>query len=279
MTPITGQQRDVLVVLGAGGMGTAIAERLGAGRTVLLADNDPVALELASRRLTDTGHDVVAQPVDVAVADDVRQLAQVAGDLGPVRQIAHTAGVSPEHASVDDILRVDLLGTALVLEEFRAVVAPGGAAVVIASMAGHLATHQVTTDQELALALVPARELLGMSCTQPRVFSDGPAAYGFAKRASAIRVRAAALQWASRGARVNAISPGIIATPTGFFELAGEYGAIVAKLVSEAPAGRIGTPHDVAHAAEFLLEPGSSYITGVDLLVDGGTMAAVRTGV
>jgi NAD(P)-dependent dehydrogenase (short-subunit alcohol dehydrogenase family) len=276
--PSAGQQRDVLVVLGAGGMGTAIAERLGSGRTVLLADNDLVALELASRRLTDTGHDVVAQAVDVAVADDVRQLAQVAGDLGPVRQIAHTAGVSPEHASVADILRVDLLGTALVLEEFRAVVAPGGAAVVIASMAGHLATHQVTQDQELALALVPAAELLGMSCTQPAVFSDGPSAYGFAKRACAVRVRAAALQWAARGARVNAISPGIIATPMSHRELAGEYGAIVAKLVSEAPAGRIGTPHDVARAAEFLLDPGSSYITGVDLLVDGGTMAAVRTG-
>jgi NAD(P)-dependent dehydrogenase (short-subunit alcohol dehydrogenase family) len=271
-------QPDVLVVLGAGGMGTAIAERLGPGRTVLLADNDPVALELATRRLADGGHDVVPQPVDVSDAADVRQLAQVAGDLGPVRQIAHTAGVSPEDASIADILRVDLLGTALVLEEFRTVVAPGGSCVVIASMAGHLGTHQVTPDQELALALVSAGELLAMSCTRPAVFADGPAAYGFAKRACAIRVRAAALQWGVRGARVNAISPGIVATPMAHRELAGEYGAIVAKLVSEAPAGRIGTPHDVAHAAEFLLDPSSSYITGIDLLVDGGTMAAVRTG-
>ena len=277
--PVTAQQRDVLVVIGAGGLGTAIAERLGSGRTVLLADHDPVALELASRRLTGTGHDVVAQPVDVAEAGDVRRLAQVAGDLGPVRQIACTAGVSPEHASVEEILRVDLLGTALVLEAFLAVVAPGGAAVVVASMAGHLATHQMTPDQELALALVPAGELLAMSCTQPAVFLDGPAAYGFATRASAIRVRAAALQWAARGARVNAISPGIVATPAAGRTPAGEYDAIVAKLVSEAPAGRVGTPHDVAHAAEFLLDPASSYITGVDLLVDGGTMAAVRTGV
>jgi NAD(P)-dependent dehydrogenase (short-subunit alcohol dehydrogenase family) len=145
-------------------------------------------------------------------------------------------------------------------------------------MAGHLATHQVTQDQELALALVPAAELLGMSCTQPAVFSDGPAAYGFAKRAGAIRVRAAALQWAARGARVNAISPGIVATPMAHRELEGEYGPMVAKLVADAPAGRIGTPHDVAHAAAFLLDPASSYVTGIDLLVDGGTMAAVRTG-
>jgi NAD(P)-dependent dehydrogenase (short-subunit alcohol dehydrogenase family) len=271
-------QRDVLVVVGAGGMGAAIADRLGPGRTVLLADVDPVALELAARRLADGGHDVVAQHCDVADEADVRQLARVAADLGPVRQVAHTAGVSPETATVAEILRVDLLGTAWVLEAFGAVVAPGGAGVVVASMAGHLATHAVTADQELALAVVPPGELLGMSCTQVPVFADPTTAYGFAKRASAIRVRAAALQWAKRGARVNSISPGIVATPMAFRELDGRYGPMVAKLVADAPAGRIGTPHDVAHAAAFLLDAGSSYVTGIDLLVDGGTMAAIRTG-
>jgi NAD(P)-dependent dehydrogenase (short-subunit alcohol dehydrogenase family) len=275
---VTVHQRDVLAVTGSGGMGTAIAERLGAGRTVLLGDRDPAALELAALRLTGVGHDVVTHVVDVTDAAEVRQFAQVAADLGPVRQIAHTVGVSPQEAPVADILRIDLLGAARVLEEFQPVVAPGGACVVVASMAGHIVTQALTERDERALATTPADELLDLEATRAGRFTDGPEAYGFAKRACALRVQAAALHWAERGARVNAISPGIVATPMGHRELDGPYGSIVGKLVTMAPAGRIGTPQDVAHVAAFLLDPATSFVTGVDLLVDGGVVAALRIG-
>jgi NAD(P)-dependent dehydrogenase (short-subunit alcohol dehydrogenase family) len=275
---VTVVQRDVLVVTGAGGMGTAIAERLGAGRTVLLGDRDPAALELAALRLSGVGHDVVTHVVDVTDDAEVRQLARVAADLGPVRQIAHTVGVSPQEAPIADILAIDLLGMARVLEVFGPVVAPGGACVVIASMAGHIVTSPLGPADERRLATVPADELLGLEAAQPGRFTDGPEAYGFAKRVCTLRVQAAALLWAERGARVNAISPGIVATPMGHRELDGPYGSIVGKLVTMAPAGRIGTPQDVAHAAAFLLDPATSFVTGVDLLVDGGVVAALRIG-
>jgi NAD(P)-dependent dehydrogenase (short-subunit alcohol dehydrogenase family) len=275
---VTTAQRDVLVVTGSGGIGSAIAERLGAGRTVLIGDRDPAALEIAALRLSGVGHDVVTHVVDVTDAGDVAQFARVAADLGPVRQIAHTVGVSPQEAPVTDILAIDLLGAARVLEAFQPVVAPGGACVVIASMAGHVVSTSLTAGEERALATVPADELLDLPVAQAARFTDGPEAYGFAKRACALRVQAAALAWAERGARVNAISPGIVATPMGHRELDGPYGPIVRKLVDIAPAGRIGTPQDVAHVAAFLLDPASSFVTGIDLLADGGVVAALRIG-
>jgi meso-butanediol dehydrogenase/(S,S)-butanediol dehydrogenase/diacetyl reductase len=183
--------RDVLVVVGAGCMGTAVAERLGAGRTVLLGDRDEEVLEAAARRLEDAAYDVVAEPVDVTDGASVRRFARLAGDLGPVRQLAHAVGVTPGTASVELILRVNLLGCARVLEEFETVVATGGSAVVVAGVAAHQGRHDMTPDQELALALVPADELLEMSCTHPAAFPDRQTAYAFTKHANRMRVRAA----------------------------------------------------------------------------------------
>lgn len=233
-----------------------------------LADFNVATLDAAASALRGDGYSVVAQQVDVSSRSSVHALAATAAESGAVTQVAHTAGLSPVQAPVDAILRVDLLGAGFVLEEFAAVVASGGAGVVIASMAGH--GVRLPVEQERLLATTPVESLLGL----PFLGSLDPAsAYSIAKRANRLQVQAAAGAWGLRGARINAISPGVIATPMGQEELAGVHGDRMRAMISSAPTGRVGTPQDIAAAAEFLLSPAASFVTGTDLLVDGGVIA------
>lgn len=268
---------DVLVVIGTGGMGQVIARRLGPGRAVLLADVNEDALQSSADALRRDGHQVTSRRVDVSSRDSVAGLAEAARSLGPVAQVAHTAGLSPAQATARAILAVDLLGTALVLEELGRVVAPGGAGVVIASMAGHL-TPPLSADQEGQLANSPADELLSLPFASPEEVTDPGSAYALAKRANVLRVQAASSSWGQRGARINSISPGVISTSMGHQELESEVGPFMRAMVSASATGRIGTPDDIAAAAAFLLGPDASFVTGTDLLVDGGVVAAVRAG-
>ena len=214
-----------------------------------------------------------ARSVDVSSAQSVGTLAQQAAALGSVTHVAHTAGLSPSQAPAAAILAVDLLGVALVLDEFAKVIAPGGAGVVIASMAGHI-FPPLTPEQERAVTQTPAQELLGLpfisELTEPAL------AYGVAKRANRIQVQAASKVWGQRGARINSISPGIISTPMGQQELASPVGDGMRAMTAASAAGRVGTPDDIASAAAFLLGQDASFITGADLLVDGGVTAAMR---
>jgi NAD(P)-dependent dehydrogenase (short-subunit alcohol dehydrogenase family) len=268
---------DVLVITGAGGIGQAIARRLGSGSQVLLADfNEAILLDAADRLRAD-GFDVVTQPVDVSKRVSVRELAARAAAFGPVRRIVHTAGLSPVQASTEAILAVDLLGVAYALEEFGEVVESGGAGVVIASMAGHM-TMPLTPEQERMLARTPADRLGMLPFAQASAFANGGSAYGFAKRANALRVRAASVAWGARGARINSISPGIIATPMGQAELASPSGGAMRAMIDGSAAKRVGTSAEVAAVTEFLLGSSASFITGTDLLVDGGVVAALTTG-
>jgi len=269
--------REVLTILGVGGMGHAIAHRLGAGKTVLLADNNEATLASVTEALSADGHHVESQKVDVSSPESVRELAKRAASLGAVTQVAHTAGLSPAQASAEAILAVDLLGTALVLQEFGEIVAPGGAGVVIASMAGHM-FPPLTTEQEHALAHTPVGGLLSLEFLSPQKISDPGIAYGIAKQANHIRVRAASAHWGRRGARINSISPGIISTPMGQQELASPVGDAMRAMIAASATRRLGTPHDIAAAAAFLLGPEASFITGTDLLVDGGVVAAIKAG-
>ncbi|MFE1690957.1 SDR family oxidoreductase [Streptomyces albidoflavus] len=268
--------RNVVVVIGVGGMGEAIARRQGPGNRLLLADFDEATLAVVAERLRGQGHEVVTQAVDVSSASSVTALAEAAAGLGPVTQVVHTAGLSPVQASPAAVLRVDLLGTALVVEEFGHVVAPGGAGVVIASMAGHMLRTPLTAEQESALAHTPAGELLRLPFADPEALGQG--AYGLAKYGNRLRVQAASAAWGARGARINSVSPGVIATPMGQQELDGASGRTMRAMVAASGAGRLGTPEDIAEAAAFLLGPGASFITGNDLLVDGGVVAALRSG-
>lgn len=269
---------QVVVVVGVGGMGELIAERQGAGKRLLLADFSEASLARVAERLTGNGFDVRTQPVDVSDADSVAALAAAAAEAGEVVQLVHTAGLSPAQASTAAVLRVDLAGVALALEEFGKIIAHGGAGVVIASMAGHFAAGRFPAELEHALITTPARELLSLPIAQPGALPDAGAAYSLAKRANQLRVAAASLAWGERGARVNSISPGVISTPMGQQELASESGAGMRAMIQASGTGRIGTPSDIAAAAAFLLGPESSFITGTDLLVDGGVVAAVRNG-
>ncbi|MEQ0558469.1 SDR family oxidoreductase [Amycolatopsis sp. NEAU-NG30] len=267
--------KDVAVVIGTGGMGRAIARRIGGGRQFLLADFNEDALRSGAELLRGDGHQVTTHVVDVSDAESVRALAQAAAELGPVRYLAHTAGLSPTQAPTEVILKVDLLGTALVLDAFAEVVAPGAAAVVIASMAGH-SVSGLAPEQERLLATAPPGELLDLPFLTPATTNPG-AAYAIAKRANLLRVQAAAGPWGARGARVNAISPGVISTPMGRQELDGESGQAMRALIAMSATGRLGTPDDIAAAAAFLLGPESGFITGADLLVDGGVVATIAT--
>lgn len=267
----------VVVIIGAGGMGAAALRRIGAGATVVLADVDAERLELVSAGARAEGHAVDSQVVDVTDAASVECLAASSAAQGPVTAVVHTAGVSPVQASIETILAVDLLGTAVVLDAFSRVVAPGGAGVFISSMAGHMATVDPTT--EALLASTPTHELLRLAQVQPDRFEHGHHAYEVAKRGNHVRVQASAAAWGSRGARVNSISPGIISTPMAQTEFAG--GAIVEamnKMITTSASGRIGTPDDVAAAVAFLVGPESTFITGTDLLVDGGVIACYHEG-
>jgi NAD(P)-dependent dehydrogenase (short-subunit alcohol dehydrogenase family) len=268
---------DVLAVIGVGGMGVAVARRMGAGRAIVLGDVNTAQVEGVASQLTDDGHHVVTGHVDVTSRDSVTEFARLATSSGRVSSVVHTAGLSPQQASVEVVLAVDLLGVALTLEVFGEVIAPGGAGVVISSMAGHF-QPPIPQDVERQLASVPADELLGLPACGPAAITSSEAAYPFAKRANQLRVAAAASQWGLRRARINSISPGVIATAMGRRELAGPSGDSMRAMVNASGVRRFGTPDDIAAAAEFLLSPAAGFITGADLLVDGGVVAAVRTG-
>ena len=266
---------EVLVIVGMGGMGQAVLRRSGAGRKVLLADFDESLLETVVATAVGEGYDVVSQRVDVSSRNSVAALAATAAELGTVTGVVHTAGLSPVQAPVDAIWKVDLFGTAVVLDEFQKVIAPGGSGVFISSMSGYMVGSQIPADALASLAAVPTDDLLLVPFLA-KIDNSGYA-YGIAKRANQVRVQTASLAWGARGARVNTISPGVISTPMGQQELAGESGAQIRAMIEGSGTKRVGTPGDIANAAAFLLGHDASFVTGVDLLVDGGAVAAVDT--
>lgn len=268
---------DVVVVIGAGGIGQAIARRQGSGRIVLFGDLDEGVLQAAVTGLEATGHKVASQRIDVSSRESVRSLASAAKRLGNVTQIVHTAGLSPNMAPTERILAVDLLGVALVLEEFGRVVASGGAGIVISSMAGYM-PPPLPPEQNEALARTPADKLLKLPFLGPEAVPNSGAAYAISKRANHLRVQAESVNWGERGARVNSISPGIIATPLAQHEMASPIGPLYRSMIENSSSKRMGTPEEVATAAAYLLGPDSSFVTGSDLLIDGGVIAALRAG-
>ena len=266
-----GPVSDVVVVTGIGGMGTACARRLGAGRTVVVADVDDAKLAAEAAALELDGFAVVPVPVDVSDRLSVGRLAEAAAERGALRTVVHTAGLSPAQATPERLLTVDVLGTEYVLDAFLELATPGSVAVCVASMAGYLTSIDADVERELASGDADAvAELLGRTAD----LGHGDA-YAFAKRVNQLRVEHYATTWGARGGRVVSISPGIIATPMGRQELAGAPDAIGATLALS-PVPRIGTPEDIANAVAWLASPEASFVSGCDLRVDGGVIAAVR---
>jgi NAD(P)-dependent dehydrogenase (short-subunit alcohol dehydrogenase family) len=267
----------VVVVIGAGSIGQAIARRIGTGKHVLLADLRREVADAAAKVMSDAGFDVSTASVDVSSRESVHALVEAATALGDVWGVIHAAGVSPSQASPATILRVDLYGTALVLEEFGNVVAPGGSGVVIASMSGHR-LPALTAEQDKALATTPTEELLALPMLGLDRVTDPLNAYQISKRANSLRVMAEAVRWGKRGARVNTISPGIIITPLANDELSGPRRAGYRRYIEGSAAGRAGTPDEVATVAALLMGPDGAFITGSDILQDGGVTAAYWFG-
>jgi NAD(P)-dependent dehydrogenase (short-subunit alcohol dehydrogenase family) len=268
---------EVVVVIGAGGIGMAIARRQGFGRTILLADHDEDLLQRAAGDLRNGSYIVEAQAVDVAARGSVRALAEKAASLGKVMQLVNTAGLSPNMAPPERVLAVDLYGSALVFEEFGRVIAPGGAGLVISSMAGHM-MPELAAEQNQALAFTPADALLDLPFLSRDAVPDSMAAYIISKRANQLRVRAEAIAWGEKGARVNSISPGIIMTPLAQHELNSAIGDGYRAMIAASPARRMAPPEEIAAAAAYLLGPDAGFITGSDLLIDGGVIAAMFAG-
>jgi NAD(P)-dependent dehydrogenase (short-subunit alcohol dehydrogenase family) len=269
--------KDVIAVIGSGSIGQAIARRVSAGKHLVLADLSEDNASAAAKTLSEAGFEVSTAVVDVTSRESVHALVETAKSLGPVAGLIHAAGVSPTQTSPAIILKVDLYGTALVLEEFGNVIARGGAGVVIASQSGHR-LPALPPEQNKALAITPADELLALPMLQPDRVTDPLHAYQISKRGNALRVMAEAVRWGKRGARVNTISPGIIVTPLAKDELSGPRGAGYRRMIELSSAGRAGTPDEVGNVGALLMGPDGVFITGSDFLMDGGVTAAYWYG-
>lgn len=269
--------KDVIVVIGAGSIGLAIARRVSAGKHVVLADVREEQANAAAKTLSDAGFEVSTTVVDVSLRESVHALVNTATSFGPVKGVIHAAGVSPTQASPNTILQVDLYGTALVLEEFGNVIARGGAGVVIASQSGHR-LPALTPELNKALAITPADELLALPMLQPDQVMDSLHAYQLSKRGNSLRVMAEAMRWGKRGARINTISPGIIITPLAKDELSGPRGPGYRRMIDQCPVRRAGTPDEVGNVGALLMGTDGAFITGSDILMDGGVTASYWYG-
>ena len=273
----TSATTEVIVLIGAGSIGQAIVRRIGVGKTILLADlNESLALA-AKNGLEAAGFQTQTAHVDVASHDSVSALAASAAGIGTVAHVVHTAGLSPAQASPQAIIAVDLVGVAHVLEEFGRIIAPGGSGIVIASQAGHM-LPPLPAEQNQALANTPADELEQLPFLRPDVVTSSGAAYALAKRANILRVQAASIYWGDRGARLNSLSPGIVMTPLAMDELNSPAGEAYQRMIKASAAGRVGTPDEIGAAAAFLMGRDGAFITGTDLLIDGGVIAAIAAG-
>ncbi len=269
--------QEVLIVIGAGYIGQAIARRIGAGKRVLVANHSPASTKTAAEVLADAGFEVTEAVVDISSRTSVQALVDQAQALGPITGLVQAAGVSPSQAPIDTILHVDLYGTALVLELVGQVIAPGGSGVVISSQSGHR-LPALTPEQDHLLATTPTEALLKLPMLQPGQVKDTLHAYQLSKRGNALRVMAEAVRWGERGARINTISPGIVMTPLARDELNGPRGAGYRHMIEACAVRRAGTPDEVANVAALLMGPDGGFITGSDFLMDGGVTAAYKFG-
>lgn len=268
---------NVVVLIGAGAIGQAIAKRVSIGKHILISDIKIENAEVAAKTLTDAGFEVSTTVVDVASRESIEALVSKAVSIGKVVGLIHAAGVSPSQASPETILKVDLYGTALVLEAFGNVIELGGAGVVISSQSGHR-LPALTIEEDKALATTAVEELLSLPLVNLNNVKDSLHAYQLSKRGNSLRVRAEAVRWGKRGARINAISPGIIITPLAQDELNGPRGESYRKMISASAAGRAGKPDEVGELAALLMSEAGAFITGSDILMDGGVTAAYFYG-
>ena len=269
--------QDVILLTGAGQIGLAIARRMGHGKKIVVSDKNINNAQTVTKIMTEAGFDAVAVEADISSRKSILNMIAAAQKYGEIAMLINAAGVSPSQASVETILKVDLYGTAVLLEEVGKVIKAGGTGVTISSQSGHrMAALGAETDEQLAVT--PAEELLQLEVLKPANIKDTLHAYQMAKRCNVKRVMAEAIKWGVKGARINSISPGIIVTPLALDEFNGPRGEFYKNMFAKCPAGRPGTADEVANVAELLLSQQGAFITGADFLFDGGATAAYFYG-
>lgn len=266
-----------MILTGAGQIGMAIARRMGYGMRIVIGDKSLENAESTAETMNRAGFDAVPCKMDLSSRESVLALIAQAQRCGEIAMLINAAGVSPSQASIETILKVDLYGTAVLLEEVGRVIAPGGCGVTISSQSGHRLAA-LSSEEDALLATAPTEELLSLDLLQPQRIRDTLHAYQLAKRCNVKRVMAEAVRWGSRGARINSISPGIIVTPLAVDEFNGPRGDFYRDMFAKCPAGRPGTADEVAGVAELLMSDRAAFITGADFLVDGGATAAYFYG-
>ncbi len=269
--------KPVMLWTGAGQIGMAIARRMGAGMKIVVGDKKLENAQAIADIMSCAGFDVVPMEADLSDRASIQALIARALEYGDIKMLVNAAGVSPSQAPISAILKVDLYGTAMLLEEVGNVIAPGGVGVTISSQSGWR-MPALTQQQDLALATTPTEELLSLDFLQPEAITDTLHAYQLAKRCNEKRVMAQAVEWSKRGARLNAIAPGIIVTPLAIDEFNGPRGDFYKNMFAKCPAGRPGTADEVANVAELLMSDKGAFISGSTFLVDGGATASYFYG-
>ena len=270
-------KKDVMLVTGAGQISMAIARRVGFGKKIILGDKSMKNCETIARVMTDAGFDVEPFEMDLSSRESIKAMIARGQEFGEIKYLVNGAGVSPSQAPIEAILKVDLYGTAVLLEEVGKVIADGGAGVTISSQSGWR-MPQLTPEQDRQLAMTPTEELLSLEILQPENIKDTLHAYQMAKRCNEKRVMYECIKWGERGARLNDIAPGIIVTPLAIDEFNGPRGDFYKNMFAKCPAGRPGTADEMANIAELLMSDAGAFITGSTFLADGGATASYYYG-
>ena len=270
-------KKSVMILTGAGQIGMAIARRIGYGMKIVIGDKRRENAEAIAQTMNEAGFDAVPVEMDLSSRESILNLITEAQKLGDIKMLVNAAGVSPSQAPIEAILKVDLYGTAVLLEEVGKVISEGGVGVTISSQSGHR-MPALTPEEDLQLAVTPTEELLSLDILQPQNIRDTLHAYQMAKRCNVKRVMAESVKWRERGARINSISPGIIVTPLALDEFNGPRGDFYKNMFAKCPAGRPGTADEVANVAELLMSDKGAFITGADFLIDGGATASFFYG-
>lgn len=269
--------KDVILWTGAGQIGMAIARRMGFGKKIVVGDKKKENAEAIAKIMNEAGFDCLPVVCDISSRESILSLIAEGQKYGEIAMLINSAGVSPSQAPIEAILKVDLYGTAVLLEEVGKVIKRGGVGVTISSQSGHR-MKQLTPEEDELLATTPAEELLSLEMLQPKNIKDTLHAYQMAKRCNEKRVMAESVRWGERGARINSISPGIIVTPLALDEFNGPRGDFYKNMFAKCPAGRPGTADEVANVAELLMSDKGAFITGADILIDGGATASYFYG-
>ena len=269
--------KNVMLLADGGQIGMAIARRMGAGMKIVVGDKKSANAQAIAGTMNEAGFDVTPVEMDLSSRGSIQVFIAEGQKYGEIKMLVNAAGVSPSQAPIEAILKVDLYGTAVLLEEVGKVIAQGGVGVTISSQSGWR-MPTLTVEQDLLLATTPAKELLKLDFLQPENIRDSLHAYQMVKRCNEKRVMAQAVEWGKRGARLNDIAPGIIVTPLALNEFNGPRGDFYKNMFAKCPAGRHGTADEVANVAKLLMSDKGAFITGSTFLVDGGATASCFYG-